>query len=637
MDDFNAQMNEECQAASARNGRIDEHKIEMLVRKCLGQDMARPGTALESNRRSAGRQAFRNLQEKAAWVTQEFWAVSAVQERSFDDLDAHLRHEDVEEAVASKVIDKRPGSRVRGVDEHLVRNVVSETVKDIVGIFESLVDRVLIEKKATTLKQMVVELMTDDLANTMALGQEHLKRREIGYIIDEMAEIREIIRDNEAGWDRRFVVTDHLAHSIEELRSDMEARFKNLESRTKHNEEHHLPRNELEDHLEAVTKEIRLGVEALDENTRKDEETGQLLEDLTRMCKETLATRDDLQLLEQKAHDNLIATQEELSERITNFDRQAVKETRVQELQKTVEDWLERQGKDIFQCQQGLEEDITRTRKLGEYVQETCVTKGLMGDRVRSLNERLAKHHEEFSIALENLQASKAEKCDVQETNTNFSTMIQELDEARATMSDRLEKVTATASTLAAESPKMASKTHCLEVARNCAHEAVMNSPDKRDIDRLRNDITEEICRLRDITTQIQQNTRSTNACVEGMHDLRAKVAHFEKHRGDVDKKLESLQDTEGDHWNKSQNNFRDQGRKILDVNARVDALRAEVTEHIERQSLESERLWEQSTRRYLEQMDRAMDLHGGIEKLETTQKEIMALHLPDVRTKHER
>lgn len=637
LDDFNARMHEELEAASARNGRIDENKIEMLVRKCLNQDMARPGTALESNTRSARQQASRNLQEKAAWTCQEFWTVSAADAPSFDDLDADLKHEDVEEAVASKVFEKRPGSRAKGVDEHLVRDVVSMTVKDIVGIFESLVDRVLIEKKGTTLKQMVVELMTDDIANTMASGQEHLKRREIGYIIDEMAEIRELIRENEAGWDRRFVVTDHLSHSIAELRSDMEARFENVERRTKHLEEHYLPRSELEEELGDVMKEIRLGVIALDENTRKDEETGQLLDDLTRMCKETLATRDDLQLLEQKAQNNLTATQEELSERITSLDRQAARETQVQELEKAVEHRFEQQGKDIFQCQQGLEEDITRTRKLGDYVQETYVTKGLMAERVRSLNENLAKQQADFSSALENLQASKAEKRDLQETNTNFSAMLRELDEASATLSDGLEKVTAMASALVAESHKMASKAYCLEVARSCAHEAVLKNSEKKEIEGLRNEVHEEKCRLRDITMQIQQNTRGMNTCVEDINDLRVKVSKLEKHGDHVDKDLQSLWVTEGEHWSKNQNTFKEQGKRVGEVSACFDALREEVTEHIERQRLESERLREQSTRRYLEQMDRAMDLHGGIEKIETTQKEIMTLHLPDVRSKHER
>eukprot|EP00930_Biecheleria_cincta_P100693 TRINITY_DN92305_c0_g1_i1.p1 TRINITY_DN92305_c0_g1~~TRINITY_DN92305_c0_g1_i1.p1 ORF type:complete len:712 (+),score=160.83 TRINITY_DN92305_c0_g1_i1:42-2138(+) len=631
-EDFHAHMQEELEAASARNGRIDEHKIEMLVRKCLNQDMGRPGTAFESNTRSARQQASRSLQGKAAWTSQEFWTVSAVEATAFDDLDADLRHEDVEEAVVSKVIAGRPGARAKGVDENLVRDVVSMTVKDIVGIFESLVDRLLIEKKGTTLKQMVTELMTDDIANTIALGQEHLKNREIGYIIDEIAEIRELIRENEAAWDRRFVVTDHLSQSIAGLRSDMEASLEDLVARTTHLEEYYLPRRELEEHLEDVMKEIRQGVIALEENTRKDEETGQLLDALTRMCHETLATREELRASEKEAQENLKATQEDLADRISTLDRQAARETRVLELQNAVEQRFELQRKDIWHCQQGLEENITRIRKLGEYVQEAYVTKGLLNERVRSLNDTIETNQAYVISAVEKLQASKAEKSDLQETNTNFGAMIQELDEATAELSDGLQKVTATATALVAESHKMASKPYCLEVARSCANEAVLKNAEKKEIEGLRNEVYEEQCRLREITTQIQQNTRGMNTCVDDINDLRVKVSRLEKHGDHVDTDLKSLWVTEGEHWSKSQNTFKDQGKKITEVNACFDALREEVTEHIDRQRLECERLREQSTRRYLEQMDRAMELHGGIEKLETNQKEMMTLHLPDVR-----
>jgi len=112
------------------------------------------------------------------------------------------------------------------------------------------------------------------------------------------------------------------------------------------------------------------------------------------------------------------------------------------------------------------------------------------------------------------------------------------------------------------------------------------------------------------------------------------KVSRIEKHGDHVDTDLKSLWLTEGEHWSKCQNTFKDQGKKITEVTACFDALREEVTEHVDRQRLESERLREQSTRRYLEQMDRAMALHGGIEKLETNQKEIMTLQLPDVALK---
>ena len=51
--------------------------------------------------------------------------------------------------------------------------------------------------------------------------------------------------------------------------------------------------------------------------------------------------------------------------------------------------------------------------------------------------------------------------------------------------------------------------------------------------------------------------------------------------------------------------------------------LRKEIKENAERQEKEGESLRDQSTRRYLEQLDKALELHNGLNKLELSHKDL--------------
>lgn len=615
---------------------LDEQKIEKLVRKILDKEdiFSRPTTASAFGSRTSSGQATRSPQGKAHWTSTDYWTLSAEPSTMFES-SVELGHEDLESRLASRLMSQQPDRRAVGIDEHLVRDVVNMTVKDIVGIFESLMDRLLIDKKQDTLKQMVVELMTDDIANTIAAGQEQLKQREISYLIEEMARLRESLRESDATWEQRFVVTEELGQAIENLRSDMDDRFRSLEARVAANEQDYVRWDDLDNHLLEITKEIKTGVLALEENTRQDAETSMLLKNLQRLCDETLATKEELAQAQAKAEKDLRKTEDKMKALTESVRRASAKETRVQDLEDSIEDKLKTISKEMFEAKQAIDENATTLKKTIKFSMDTYATKKLVQDDFDSMRAEAKTMNDAISTELGTLMKNKAEKADLVDTDLFFRARVKELHEANLVMSNGLQELTSSVTSLQATVPSLATKDYSLEVAKNCAEEVITNNSEKEEIAGLRREFAEERERARASVRQQQHNRKDLNSSIEELNDLRVKGSKMEQRCRSLEDKLTTLMDTEAEHWEKSQQTILGQVRNHEDLSTLCNALREELAEHTERQRQESERLRDQTTLRYLEQLDKALHLNNGLDTLQESHKQLHAtvknIHLPTI------
>eukprot|EP00930_Biecheleria_cincta_P059536 TRINITY_DN45247_c0_g1_i1.p1 TRINITY_DN45247_c0_g1~~TRINITY_DN45247_c0_g1_i1.p1 ORF type:complete len:832 (+),score=191.55 TRINITY_DN45247_c0_g1_i1:71-2566(+) len=615
---------------------IEELKIEKLVRKCLDKEdiFSRPTTASAFGSRTSSGQATRSPQGKATWTSTDYWSLSAEPSTMFESTE-ELAHEDLESKLSSRLMSQQPDRRAAGIDEHLVRDVVNMTVRDIVGIFESLVDRLLIEKKGDTLKKMVTELMTDDIASTIALGQEQLKNREIAYLIEEMARLREAMRENNATWEQRFVVTEELGQAIENLRSDMEPRFQQEDARLAAFEQDYVRWENLDDHLLEITKEIKTGVLALDENTRQDAETSKLLRNLQRLCEESLATKDEMAQVQVQAEKDIKKTEEKMTVLIEGVRQTSAKETRVQDLQESIEEKLKTISQKLFEANRGIQENEAAIRKNSKFSMETYATKKIMEDSFSAVRAEAKTANDAVGIELGNLMKSKAEKTDLDYTNSQFRQQVKELHEANLTISNGLQELVASVSSLQGAFPNFATKDYSLDVARKCAEEVITNNSEKEEIAGLRREFAEERERARASVRQQQHNRKDLNSAMEELNDLRVKGSKMEQRCGSLEEKLTALVDKEAEHWEKSQSTLLGQVKNHRDLSTLCNAVREELAEHTERQRQESERLRDQTTLRYLEQLDKALHLNSGLDTLNESHKQlhdtVRNIHLPTI------
>eukprot|EP00439_Symbiodinium_sp_Y106_P009176 s7483_g1.t1 len=132
---------EEQQQPTAPNGKPGKPRERSSVsggqRTSRQQDRdpsSRPATAQSKS----SSKASRSVQEKSRWVAPDFASVATLS------LTAQLLSHD---ALTERAFAEHPSRQSIGLSEAVVRDVVSVTVRDIVGIFESLLDRLLIEKK----------------------------------------------------------------------------------------------------------------------------------------------------------------------------------------------------------------------------------------------------------------------------------------------------------------------------------------------------------------------------------------------------------------------------------------------------------------------------------------------------------
>eukprot|EP00746_Dinoflagellata_sp_MGD_P001767 gnl/MRDRNA2_/MRDRNA2_103358_c0_seq1.p1 gnl/MRDRNA2_/MRDRNA2_103358_c0~~gnl/MRDRNA2_/MRDRNA2_103358_c0_seq1.p1 ORF type:complete len:688 (-),score=159.58 gnl/MRDRNA2_/MRDRNA2_103358_c0_seq1:145-1941(-) len=180
---------------------------------------------------------------------------------------AALEESLIEKAMLS--LEGRPGDPT-AVPQMFIREVVSTTVADIVGILESLVDRLLMTKKHGTIQKLVTELLTEHVGRTMAEGAREMAKTEVAHLTEGHQQLTDKLIRAEQSWQKKFLLTHELKEHLAELQSQIVAQGEDLQGRIEKVNAELMPRAELDMRFQKMQEELQELRTELTVNLRKE-------------------------------------------------------------------------------------------------------------------------------------------------------------------------------------------------------------------------------------------------------------------------------------------------------------------------------------------------------------------------------
>jgi len=341
----------------------------------------------------------------------------------FTEQDFSLSHRQLEEGVLERSLKTQPDHASTGVSETLVRDVTTSVVREIVGILESLTDRLLLEKKHTVIRHMVGELMTEDIAESIATGRQQLRELEFGQINRDL----EMLHKRAEGFDDKLAKHEDgitgLRASQEDLRTQVDEKLLLLQQDS---EKSHAT---IQD-LQAGLRTARKNHEALAEEAKELE--GSLSDTKCRLLeyknfgKEQCATREELSKTESRLLESIAGCNERTDQGLLEFQefrKVASDKSHVQELRDEHHERLRELDShasasldDIAQLQANLKE-------LKAFCAKTYMEKVDSGNAAESMQSRMQQLEALINKSVSDLEAEKASRRELEHVRTTFKTV----------------------------------------------------------------------------------------------------------------------------------------------------------------------------------------------------------------------
>jgi chromosome segregation ATPase len=170
---------------------------------------------------------------------------------------------------------------------------------------------------------------------------------------------------------------------------------------------------------------------------------------------------------------------------------------------------------------------------------------------------------------------------------------------------------------------KLATKEFAVEEASKTAREVAAASDASQEIGQLKREFEEERERLRQNVRQQQHTRKDLNGTIEEVHALRVKCGDLEKSCSQLGEREDGLETREAEHFREGQLAVAKRQQKQEDLEFAIKQLREEFIADVEFQRGEREKLLQNSTQHYLEQLDKALHLHKGLQQVQTGQDEL--------------
>lgn len=181
----------------------------------------------------------------------------------------------------------------------------------------------------------------------------------------------------------------------------------------------------------------------------------------------------------------------------------------------------------------------------------------------------------------------------------------------------------------------LATKEYAHETSKAVAYHAARESDGRGLVEQLRREFEEEQERSRQTMRQVQVSRRDLSDMIEIFHETRERCSDLGKSCAKVSQQVEELDGREAEHWTQAQSTVSRQGQAHEQLEVFHRALREEFVSYTDMQRSDAEKLRNHSTQRYLEQMDKALDLHRSLESISMGHKElnetVRSIKLPKV------
>ncbi|CAE7034398.1 unnamed protein product [Symbiodinium natans] len=382
--------------------------------------------------------ASRSPQEKSRWVAPDFASVSMLSPRNLED------------ALAERAFAEQPSRQCIGLSEAVVRDVVSVTVRDIVGIFESLLDRLLTEKKMETIRSMVVEFMTEDISATIAAGQEELKEQEIGHVLQDMRDLRSQVNETEEAWEQRFEKVSQLERALDSFSGDADDRFASLEARLRELESASVRHEELDEIRKDIAHDKGEKTDAINELFSKDEETQAQLQELQNNVSNSLATKKEVQEAHNQVMEELRQSSDDVNETLKELQSNVAWHTDVEDLDMRQRQKISSVQSDVTKAHDGLKAfgdklDLAQQQNHEVFAKNVQVREmfSQYGELMEDLEKRLSEEQQK-------LNQQKVDKRDLQEKLSSVHGRLEELKVADENISNGLKELASMVSDLQA-------------------------------------------------------------------------------------------------------------------------------------------------------------------------------------------
>jgi len=591
----------------------------MLQQQVASVPGSRPATSPRPF--SSEAQARSTAQSKAAWTSGTLYTVAAVPNH---DNSRALIHSDLERDVTEKVLANQPDRSGLGFNEIIMRDIANSVVRELVGIFESLLDRLLIEKKQDTLRTLVAELVTEDTLKVMATSREQLKQMELGHITRELERLGLEGREREQTWEERFIITRELRDSQDDLYATLDERCRGIEARLTGVEQNKVERTDMDERFQQKLDE---GQAFRNEVTRirdRVEVAHNQLAEQQRQTTHNFPSRIELAKVEEQLSNEMSAIKTSITSGLQELRDYASAKTDLQSTKTELHERLVTVDQKLLDAAQGIEKCDKALKDAQDNCQAVYCTKTTQEENRSKSKKEADEITTTVCKRLDDLEATKATKTDAEEMKKSLTLSIAELNQTTAKLSTSADR---TLGTLVALDQRVeqtfATRAYVDDSAKNLVEEVVQRSDTREELGRLWKDFDSERERLRQSVRQQQNARKDLNDAIEDIQSLRTGAVEVVKRCELLDNSFTEVDTRETSHWDQGQEALRQQKQSHDDLNVFYKALRDEFVSHKEFQKNESESVKSHSTMCYLEQMDKALNLTESVEKVVRQHREL--------------
>eukprot|EP00927_Polykrikos_kofoidii_P004361 TRINITY_DN11722_c0_g1_i1.p1 TRINITY_DN11722_c0_g1~~TRINITY_DN11722_c0_g1_i1.p1 ORF type:complete len:2013 (-),score=447.98 TRINITY_DN11722_c0_g1_i1:25-6063(-) len=558
--------------------------------------------------------------QKANWTSNSYYTVATTPNRD-DSRPAMLMHASLEHDLVAKVLAREP-ERARGptaaATDIAIRGMANSVVREIVGIFEQLLDRMLMEKKHDTIRCMVAELMNEDVAKTISAAHDQLRRKEMGHLSTELERLRAEMRESEVMWEDRFTVAQELRDSQDELWTTFDERCRSLDGRLVDLEAISARRPEVDEHVTNLAAELDSSRQHITRVEAELTERSAQLTDLRIFCRDTYALKTDLSSANDRFVDDVRRTREELRAGLGELREYAAPRAAHDELKVMHEDAKRATNTAIFNTQQTVDMVSVQLQKTTRSADETFATKLEQEKEGNRINAEIEQLMTMLNSSIGNVEEKSATKFALEESNGTLQRRLRDIEVTLHNTVSSVDKTTFDLRSLEFQQKSLATREYCFDTAHTLAHQVSEKCTEKEDIAQLRREFEEERERLRQTIRQHQLCRKDLNESIEMVHEIRLRATDLQNSSERTREHLERLDGREVKDWQWTQIAMKGQKQAHEELDAFYKSLRDQFLSHVNHVRNESEQLKDHTTHRYLEQMDKALSLQEKLDKIET-------------------
>lgn len=564
---------------------------------------------------SSERQQRVTPQTKAAWTSDQLYTVANVPnvDTSWD-----LTHSDLERNLTEKVLSMQPDRASLGFSEIIMRDIANSVVRELVGIFESLLDRLLIEKKHDTIRTMVAELLTEDMQQVMATSRDQLKQKELGHITRELERLGLEAKEREQSWQDRFLITQELRDSQDDLYATLDERCRGIEGRLVSLEQNSVQRSELDQRFQHKVDEVKELRQQVDGHRGRVEDVSSQLAQQQRECAENFLTRGELVDYQKQVVTDISGCHEKISSGLKELREDSVTKAVLNSTKTELDERLSSLDKQMTQATQSISSAETALQKAESYSQDSYCTKVVSDERFSKLQSEAIETNAKVQKCLSDLEDGKATKKELEEVSTSVGTSLTDLNQSVGKHTTDVDRISGSLVSLEERLDQTyATRVYVDNKSKTLVEEVVQRSDTREELGKLWKELEAERERLRQ-TDRLQRDTRNDlNGALDDIQGLRNRSVELAKRSDTLDTAVNQVDARENTHWESGQESLRSQKQDHDDLGVFYKALRDEFMANKEYHSIEAERLKKHSTMCYMEQIDKALNLTESVARCE--------------------